>query len=143
MDIIEIIGYQTASGEYVKMPLFTMSVSAGVPTPVDNHVEREIDLNEFLVEHPATTFFARVHGDSLVHHGVRDSDILVVDSSIEPTDGKIVIAGIKDELTLKIYRTAGEDVYLESHNHQFLPLKIEPYLQFKLLGVVTKVIHSF
>ena len=142
MEEIQIIGYQTASGEYAKLPLFTMSVAAGVPTPVDTHIDKEIDLNEFLVKHPAATFFAKVTGDSLKNHGICDGDILIVDASIEPEDGKFVLASISGEISIKIYRTIGGDVYLESSNNRFLPIKIDGYLEFILLGVVTKIIHS-
>lgn len=142
MENIQIIGYQTANGEYTKIPLFTMSVAAGVPTPVDTHIDKEIDLNEFLVEHPAATFFAKVTGDSLEKHGIRNGDILIVDTAVEPSDGKIVLASISGELSIKIYRVVGEDIYLESNDNKFLPLKIKGYLEFILLGVVTKIIHS-
>lgn len=142
METIQIIGYQTASGEYTKLPLFTMSVAAGVPTPVDTHIDKEIDLNEFLVEHPAATFFAKVTGDSLKNYGICNDDILIVDTSVEPEDGKIVLASISGELSIKIYRLVGEDVYLESSDNRFLPIKIDGYLEFVLLGVVTKIIHS-
>ena len=143
MDVIEIIGYQTAEGNYEKMPLFTMSVSAGIPVPTDNRIEKEIDLNEFLVEHPAATFFARVNGDSLSHYGIRNGDMMIVDTSVEPSDGKVVLAAMNGELTVKIYRVVAGDVYLEAQNNRFLPLKIEPYVEYNILGTVTKIIHSF
>ncbi len=142
MEVIKIIGYQTAAGDYTKLPLFTMSVAAGVPTPVDTHIDKEIDLNEFLVDHPAATFFGKVSGDSLKHYGIRDNDILIVDTSVEPSDGKIVLASISGELSIKIYRVVEDEVYLESNDNHFLPLKIEGYMEFVLLGVVTKIIHS-
>lgn len=142
METIKIIGYQTASGEYAKVPLFTMSVAAGIPTPVDTHIDKEIDLNEFLVDHPAATFFAEVNGDSLKNYGIRNKDILIVDTSIEPSDGKIVLASISGELSIKIYRVVNDDIYLESNDNRFLPIKIDGYLEFVLLGVVTKIIHS-
>lgn len=142
MEVIEIIGYQTAEGNYEKMPLFTMSVSAGIPVPTDNRIEKEIDLNEFLVEHPAATFFARVNGDSLAHYGIRNGDMMIVDTSVEPSDGKVVLAAMNGELTVKIYRVVAGDVYLEAQNNRFLPLKIEPYVEYNILGTVTKIIHS-
>ena len=142
MEVIEIIGYQTADGNYAKMPLFTMSVSAGIPVPTDNQVEKEIDLNEFLVDHPAATFFARVNGDSLSHYGIRNGDMMIVDTSVEPADGKVVLAAMNGELTVKIYRVVAGDVYLEAQNNRFLPLKIEPYVEYNILGTVTKIIHS-
>lgn len=119
-----------------------MSVSAGRPVPVDNEIEREIDLNEFLVEHPASTFFAKVRGQALKNADIADGDILIVDTSKEPADGKIVVVAINGDLSVKIYRILDGEPYLESQNGQFLPLSIDPYIEMKPVGVVTKVIHS-
>lgn len=140
MVTVEIFGFQRKDNP--RIPLFTMSVSAGRPVPVDNEIEKEIDLNEFLVEHPAATFFARVNGDSMSYAQICDGDILVVDTSLEPVDGKIVIVSVNGEFTLKIYREINGEAYLESHNGNFMPLMIEPYIEFRPVGVVTKVIHS-
>ena len=73
-------------------PLFTCSVSAGFPSPAEDHVDRKLDLNELLVPHPAATFFVRVAGDSMINAGINNGDILVVDRSVEATNGKIIIA---------------------------------------------------
>lgn len=140
MEVIEIFRFQAATSH--KMPLFSMSVSAGRPVPVDNEIEREIDLNEFLVEHPASTFFAKVRGQALKNADIADGDILIVDTSKEPADGKIVVVAINGDLSVKIYRILDGEPYLESQNGQFLPLSIDPYIEMKPVGVVTKVIHS-
>lgn len=137
---IEIFGYEPHTSQ--KLPLFLMSVSAGFPIPVEHEIEKEIDLNEFLVEHPAATFFARVKGFSLETIGINDSDVLICDTAIEPTDGKLVLVLVNNELTVKFYRCIDGEVFLQSQNLSFMPLKIEPYIEFSVVGVVTKVIHS-
>lgn len=142
MDSIEIIGFQRQDGQFERLPLFIMSVSAGIPVPAESDVEKDIDLNEFLIDHPASTFFARIHGNMLNDVGISDGDILIVDTSLEPADSRLVIAQINGELTVKLYRELHGQIYLESHNNQFLPIKIEPYMQFEVLGRVTKIIHS-
>ncbi len=142
MEIIEIIGFSPNSEVSVKLPLFIGSVSAGIPNPVDSEVDAEIDLNEYLVTHPAATFFVRVSGLNLEFSGIADGDLLIVDTSIEPKDGKIVVAILKNHLTIKIYRVIDGEIFLESHNHQFIPLKIEPYMEYTILGTVTKIIHN-
>ncbi len=142
MEIIEIIGFSPNSDQKVKLPLFSSSVSAGIPIPADSDVHSEIDLNEYLVEHPAATFFVRVSGLNLDQTGIADGDLLVVDTSIEPEDGKIVVAIIKNHLTVKIYRIIDDEVFLESYNHQFVPLRIEPYVEYSVLGTVTKIVHN-
>ncbi len=141
MDNIEIFGFRPDSDR--KIPMFTMSVSAGLPVPVDEDVERVIDLNEYLVEHPAATFFARVSGNSLAESGIRNGDVLIVDASIDPTDGRLVVASISNEPMVRVYREIEGCTYLESHDKRFLPVKIEPFMQFAVMGVVTRVIHSF
>lgn len=142
MEIVEIIGFDSDNNPDVKMPLFQMSVSAGVPVSVENEVIDEIDLNEFLVENPVSTFFVRVKGKSAKLPEISDDDILVVDEKVEPKDGKIVVAAFNGELTVKIYREIEGDIYLESAENQFLPVDIEPYMKFYILGTVTRIIHS-
>lgn len=125
-----------------KIPFFSMSVAAGIPVPVDNDIDREIDLNEFLVEHPAATFFVKVKGETLVNHGISNNDILIVDTALEPEDKKFVIAAVNDELSIRIYRVIDEEEFLESHTGQFLSLKENKLIDFKILGVITRVIHT-
>lgn len=139
MEILEMYGY--TPGDPVKRPLFTMPVAAGTPIPVDDHVESQIDLNELLIQRPAATFFVRVRGESMIEAGIHDGDILIVDSSLEASDGTIVIVSVDGDLTVKTLRVKGDEVYLEAQNKQFLPLKIEPYMEFNVIGVVTSVIH--
>ncbi|MBX3043934.1 MAG: LexA family transcriptional regulator [Candidatus Kapabacteria bacterium] len=141
MESIEIIGFKPNSDLNLKMTLYEMSVSAGYPIPVDSGIEKEVDLNEFLVEHPAATFFAKVNGLDMLNAGIRDGDILVVDSAVEPSDGKIVLAEMNNGLTVKIYREHDGEYFLESGKSQFLPLSIGE-IQFNIIGTVTKIIHS-
>lgn len=142
METIEIIGFKPNETDAAKLPLFTMSVSAGTPVPVDNDVESEVDLNEFLVEHPNSTFFARVKGVALSNVGIKDNDILVVDASKDPHDGSIVVATVNNEMTVKIYRQNGDEVFLEGKRGQIIPIRIDSFLEFNVLGTVTKVIRS-
>lgn len=143
METIEIITFKASESGAAKLPLFTMSVSAGTPVPVENDIEKEVDLNEFLIEHPNSTFFARVRGASLYHVGVQDNDILVVDEAKTPKNGNIIVASINEEMTVKIFRIDDEgDIYLESQNGRYLPVKIDPFMEFKVLGTVTKIIRS-
>ncbi|MFN3195310.1 MAG: LexA family protein [Chlorobiota bacterium] len=141
MSNFEIIGFLPKSDR--KIPFFTMSVAAGIPIPVEGDVDREVDLNDFLVERPAATFFVKVKGDMLKDVGISDNDILIIDTSIEPTDGKFVIASVNDELAVRFYREIEGERFLESHTGQFLSLDNDKALiEFQLLGTVTKVIHS-
>lgn len=140
MEISEIYAFEPRSS--VSVPLFTMSVSAGIPIPVDSDIESVIDLNEYLIEHPTATFFAKVNGDAMADAGIRDGDILIVDTSLEPADNRIVVASVNGDFTIKIFRLIEGNSYLQSSNEQFVPLKIEPYIEYKIVGIVTKIIHS-
>jgi DNA polymerase V len=142
MEIVELTCYAPEYNSGRKIPMFSMSVSAGVPMPVDDEIDQEIDLNEFLVEHPAATFFARVRGNSMKKSGISDGDILVVDSAVDPKNGKTVVVSINNELTVKIYREIDGNVYLESDDKRFIPVEIDSYFKFNILGTVTKVIHT-
>jgi len=140
MQKVEIIGFEPHSNS--KIPLFSMSVSAGVPVPVDNDIEKMIDLNEYLVQHPNATYFAKVTGDNMKMAGINDGDILIVDTHIEPTDGKIVLTTINNEVTVKYYRNIDGEEFLESHKGSFLPLNMGDEINYKIIGTVTKIIHS-
>lgn len=91
----------------MSLPLFSGKISAGFPSPADDYVEKTLDLNELLVQKPAATFFVRAQGESMLGAGIHPNDILVVDRSIEPAAGKIVICALNGELTVK--RLASEN----------------------------------
>lgn len=141
MKVLEIIHFEP--GQSQQIPLFVMSVSAGLPVAVDSEIDKHIDLNEFLVEHPNATFFTKVNGDSLRNIGIADGDILVVDTSKEPTDGNLVVVTINDDLTVRLYRIVEGEIILQSHLDQFIPVKIGDYFEYQIVGVITKSIHSF
>ena len=84
-----------------KRPLFLVPVTAGFPSPADDYLEGALDLNEYLVKHKAATFFWRVTGDSMTGVGIHSGDLLIVDRSLEPKDGNVIIAVLDGELTVK------------------------------------------
>ncbi|HVV69349.1 MAG TPA: translesion error-prone DNA polymerase V autoproteolytic subunit [Gammaproteobacteria bacterium] len=123
-------------------PLYSSSVAAGFPSPADDYVESSLDLNELLIKHPTATFFVRVSGDSMLHAGIHDQDILIVDRSLTPASGRIVIAAIDGQLTVKrLQKTAKGKVYLLPENEDFPPIEIKPESEVHIWGVVTNVIH--
>jgi DNA polymerase V len=86
----------------LELPLFSGRVSAGFPSPADDFIDRSLDLNEYLVKRPASTYFAWAQGDSLRDIGILDGDLLIIDRAVERTQGVIVVAAIDGELTCKI-----------------------------------------
>ncbi|MCJ7602937.1 MAG: LexA family transcriptional regulator, partial [Desulfobulbaceae bacterium] len=90
--IAEIFGY--ARKTRIARPLFLCGVSAGFPSPADDYIDRLLDLNDLLIKNPPATFFVKVAGDSMTGAGIYDGCILIVDRSIEATNGRIVIAAV-------------------------------------------------
>jgi len=127
----------------IKLKLFSQGVSAGFPSPADDYIDKNLDLNEYMIKHPAATYLLKVSGNSMIDAGISSDDILVVDRSIEPTDSKIVVAVINGEFTLKRFRKIENKIYLYPENAQFKPIEIKEEMECQIWGVVTFVIHSF
>lgn len=123
-------------------PLFLNPVQAGFPSPAEDYIERKLDLNEHLIEHPAATFFVRVEGDSMLGAGIHKGDILIVDRSLEAVNGRIIIAVLNGEFTVKRLKKDGDAIYLVPENPKFPKIQIEPSWDFQVWGVVTYVIHN-
>ncbi len=126
----------------ISLPLYISNVSAGFPSPAEDYIEKTLDLNELLIKHPAATFFVRVSGDSMIDAGIRDKDILIVDRSIEPIHGKIVVAVVEGGMTVKRLRIQKKTVYLMPENPEFPPILVNPENGIYIWGVVTNIIHS-
>ena len=140
------------------------SVVAGFPSPAEQYLEPPLDLNELLVRRPAATYFVRVEGDSMVGAGIRDGDLLVVDRSLRPADGDVIIASVDGDFTVKTLRLGkreegkgkrergrgkGEEgrgkreVWLEPANPKFSVIKLESFQELDYFGKVTACIHRF
>jgi len=130
------------NGKAQPLPLFGSRVSAGFPSPADDYLEDTLDLNSHLIKRPAATFLVRVSGDSMINAGIHPDDILVVDRSIEPTDGRIVIAVLDGELTVKRLSKRNGQVQLLPENPDFTPITVTEEQDLRIWGVVTNVIHS-
>jgi DNA polymerase V len=104
-------------------------------------MEQRLDLNEHLIQHPAATFFVRVEGESMKDAGIHRGDILIVDRSLETTNGRIVIAVIDGEFTVKRLRIENDTILLEAENPGFPAIRIQSGWDFQIWGVVTYIIH--
>jgi DNA polymerase V len=123
------------------LPLLAGKVAAGFPSPADDYIEKPLDLNELLVQKPAATFFARAQGESMLGAGIHHNDILVVDRSIEPAPGKIVICALNGELTVKRLERDNGLWKLKAENKDYPDIAIYEELEMVIWGVVTNVIH--
>ena len=124
------------------LPVFFSSVQAGFPSPADDYIENQLDLNNLLIKHPAATFFVRVEGESMIDANIYSGDILIVDRSIEASNGKIVVAVLNGDFTVKRLVVKPSGRFLLPENKKFLPLKIDQNAEFQIWGVVTYIIHK-
>lgn len=127
----------------LNLPLFSNRVSAGFPSPADDHLEASLDLNQHLIHHPAATFFVRASGNSMINAGINNNDILIVDRSLEATHGSIIIAALNGELTVKRLHCVGKKVTLKPENPDYPPIDITEESDFLIWGVVTSVVHQY
>lgn len=121
--------------------LFQSQPAAGFPAPGDDLVEAPLDLNDLLIENPTATFFVRVAGDSMEGARIFDGDILVIDRSIEPVDGVIVVAAVYGELVVKRLRRFKERVVLQSEQVGYEPIEVNEVEGVFIWGVVTGVVR--
>jgi DNA polymerase V len=125
-----------------KLPLYLNKISAGFPSPAEDYIADRLSLNEFLIKHPAATFLVRATGHSMLGAGIHDNDVLIVDRSIKPTHGKIVIAAVDGQLTVKRLHQEGNRLILMPENPKFEPIEIKDGNEVMIWGVVIHVIHS-
>ena len=119
-------------------PLFQSHIPAGFPSPADDFIEKPLDLNDYAIKHPAATFFAWCEGESLRDLGINDGDLLIIDRSIEPRHGMIVVAAIRGELTCKILDLKG--MALRSANSEYPSFSIQGLDDLVIEGVVTHTV---
>jgi DNA polymerase V len=124
-----------------EIPLFESKVSAGFPSPAEEYVEGKLDLNKFLISNPPATFFVRATGDSMIGAGIYPDDILVVDRSIDPKEGKIVIAALDGDLTVKRFSKYNGKIVLKSENKEYPNIIVAGTTELVIWGVVTCVLH--
>ena len=138
--ISDVMKYLSVKG--YKLPLYASTVQAGFPSPADDYIEQQLDLNQHLIKHPTATFFVRAAGNSMVGAGIHSGDILIVDRSLNPKSGKIVIAAIDGQLTVKRLSKTSKGLYLKAENDQYQAIKINDASDVVIWGVVTSVIHK-
>jgi DNA polymerase V len=124
------------------LPLFGCPVPAGFPSPADDHLEGPFDLTQHLFRNPASTFLARVSGDSMTGAGIHPGDLVAVDRALRPGHGSIVVAVVEGEHTIKRLQLRAGQPWLVAENARYAPLPIGPDSGLVVWGVVTHVIHS-
>ena len=124
-------------------PLVLALAPAGFPSPADDHLDRDLDLHELLIPHPAATYFVRLAGDSMQGEGLYDGDLLIVDRSLEPKHTDIVVAVLNGDLTVKRLFKQGLLVQLRPANARYPIITVTPDQELLIWGVVTGSIRQY
>ena len=134
---LTIYGADQSTG--LALPYADEGVRAGFPSPAQDYMSENIDLNRELIRHPATTFYARVVGDSMRDAGLDEGDLLIVDKGIEPQENDVVVAFVDGEFTLKRIHIEMDrhEFWLMPANESYHPIRVTEENQFMIWGVVT------
>lgn len=125
------------------VPLIATTICAGFPSPADDWLDDQIDLGRLLRPRQAPTFAWRVEGESMVGAGIGDRDLVIVDRSLDPRDGDVVVAIVEGALSLKTLRLGPDGPRLECANPEFPPFLLGEDADAVIWGVVTWVLHNF
>jgi len=116
--------------------LYATQPAAGFPAPGDDLVEKSLDLNDLLIDNPSATFFVKVQGDSMEGAKIFSGDVLVVDRSITPVSGKVVVAAVYGEMVVKRLHKSADQVQLVSEQDGYDPIPITDNDDCFVWGVV-------
>ena len=122
--------------------LVEQGISAGFPSPADDFKEVRISLDKELVKNKEATFYAKVSGDSMVGAGLDDGDLLVIDRSLSPENGKIAICFIDGDFTVKRIKKEKNKLFLMPQNKKYKPIEIKEENELIIWGVVEYVIKK-
>lgn len=131
------------SSQPIHVPLCSHKVAAGFPSPADDYVEGRLSLDEHLIQHREATFFVRAKGNSMVGAGIFDGDLLIVDKSLTPASGDIVIAVVDGDLTVKRIIKRKDTVVLKPENPRFKEIEFKDGQELQIWGVVTSTVKKF
>lgn len=122
------------------------NIKAGFPSPADDYLRDSLDFNRDLIKNPEATFYGRVSGDSMRDAGINEGDIAVIDRSLQPTDGDVIVAYVNEEFTIKyLDLTHKEEGYIELRpaNPDHSPIRIDSTDNFRVWGVVVWTIKQW
>ena len=138
----KLIIYSAETATELNIPITESGISAGFPSPADDFLDLSIDLNKELIKNAPTTFYGRVKGDSMQGAGFDDGDLLIIDKSLEPADGKIAVCFIDGDFTVKRIKIKKDCLWLVAENEKYSPIKVTADNDFVIWGMVTNLIKS-
>ena len=126
----------------LSLPLAESGIVAGFPSPANDYIELTLDLNKELIKNPIATFYGRVKGNSMIDAGISEGDVVVIDKSIEPTDGKLAVCFLDGEFTIKRIQVKQDCLYLMPANTEFSPILVTEENNFQVWGIITYIIKK-
>lgn len=118
------------------------SISAGFPSPADDHLDNSIDLNKEFITNKNSTYFGRVNGDSMEGAGIHHGDLLIIDKSLEPLSNRIAVCFLDGEFTVKRLKIDNDIIWLIAENSKYQPIKVTKENDFLIWGIVKHVIKT-
>lgn len=134
--------HPVSGSQEIEIPILDEMVPAGFPSPIQGIAQESIDLNRELINHPASTFCAKVTGNSMIDSGISDGDLLIIDKSLDPHDGSIAVCFVDGEFTLKTISIRKDGVFLVPSNPKFREIKVNEESNFQVWGIVTYVVKA-
>ena len=134
--------FNVVSTTKISTPVFLDKISAGFPSPATDYMENKLDLNEYLIKHPAATFIVKASGSSMLNADIYSGDLLIVDRSLTPRNNNIVIASIFGDLTIKKIKKKEKLFFLVSANEDYPSIEVKEEMECFIWGVVTYIIHE-
>ncbi len=140
--MVKELSFYSMNENVLDIPFYQSNVPAGFPSPAEDFMDLDLNLQEYLVKHPSATFCVRVTGESMRNAGIFSGDVMVIDRALEPKNNSIVLAVLNGEFTVKRICKKGNDLYLKPENKHFQSIQINEEMDFQVWGVVTHVIHK-
>jgi DNA polymerase V len=142
MEVENFFGSSYAGSKKFSQHDVPMANASGFGAAADDYMERGIDLNEQLIRNKPATFFMKVSGSSMINAGIFDGDIVIVDRSVKPANGKIVIAVIDGDMLIRRYEKTINRLRLIAETPRLAAIDVSEFMDFKIWGVVICVIRS-
>jgi DNA polymerase V len=134
--------YAVTASPKIVIPLFLEPVSAGHPEPVEGHIDRYLNVEEWMVPSPQTTFAVVARGRSMLYDMIAPGDVIFVDRALKVVAGMVVVCVLDGEVMVKRYQRRGRNVWLHPANDEFAPVEVTSEMALEILGVVGKVVHD-
>lgn len=125
------------------IPFFSELVHAGFPSPADDYIESRLDISKLLIKNPASTYYIKVTGNSMIGSGIFSGDIIIVDKSLTIKNNDIIVASINGDFTVKRFVKENDKIFLVPANPDYEKIKIKNNTDFQVWGVVTYCIRDF